>query len=831
MVSPSPSVPPESIMSNDDGGRKRKAPEQTGSPRTNGHDGTQPSNGASRSRLVPSRSASVSTPPSADPTKSRRPSEPLRLNLTMNDSTPEGGMKRLTVPFFRYFGPTANTPGYRRVKVRTLTIDETASPQSSPTDTLSSSMENDFRSQPPAQYKDGHPFLLNAIPTSPQSVTNSAGASNLFDAQRTRYPSSVHLPHLAGLFFDHMSCHFPFLDRAEVMRAVEDETLPAVLANVLAALACRFSDRPELLKGKRQIAGEAYADMAKLLIVHMLSWPSLEVLQALILLSWAEFGGGRDSGLWMYSRMAVAMAMDLGLHRENTVQLASSDAERDRIRFTWWSVFLVDRINSWGTGRPIAIADDQFDTALPVPFHADDVTKPPPISMVFGQLCGLVQLRGRLGDVLNNLVKRHSETSGSVELQLTQLQYEMTAWYQSLSPSLVFNIQNFRRFVAHQQSSIFLLLHCMFHSVITLLHRPSLLQSFTPEVAISLSNSIDVSRSSARSLVDMVNFADEIDANALIANPFLDLPILTAARAFLAEREFLAKPQESMTPLTVMLMRQWSENSLIHCKEALKKMSKYWGGVGCVMMILEQQSKGDMDFEVGEGQSSDYLAHIRDVELLTQWATKAWRRHFSTGKKNLLPKPPVLTKELANPNFSVASTNPIVPPISNPATNALHQAFVPSPPTNSNGILGPYFHESPNGASVGITGMLDGPYMASDGLLHGSSSDEGALRVSFNSAEADLSFPNLNSTELFSIPDGLEELLGSTMMSDVLRNNGPSSSATHSNSPSTAALLGVNQVPESSSLSFPAFSTLIGPWFPMDQFSRAPSPAHPSNHK
>lgn len=46
----------------------------------------------------------------------------------------------------------------------------------------------------------------------------------------------------------------------------------------------------------------------------MLSWPSVEVVQTLVLLAWAEFGSGRDSGLWMYSRMAVAMAMDLGTH-------------------------------------------------------------------------------------------------------------------------------------------------------------------------------------------------------------------------------------------------------------------------------------------------------------------------------------------------------------------------------------------------------------------------------------------------------------------------------------------------------------------------------------
>lgn len=70
----------------------------------------------------------------------------------------------------------------------------------------------------------------------------------------------------------------------------------------------------------------------------------------------------------MYSRMAVAMAVDLGklcladqlrydgvlkgspkgLHVEATVQLAATQSQRDKVRATWWSVVMIDRINSWG---------------------------------------------------------------------------------------------------------------------------------------------------------------------------------------------------------------------------------------------------------------------------------------------------------------------------------------------------------------------------------------------------------------------------------------------------------------------------------------------------
>ncbi|EUC67392.1 C6 transcription factor [Rhizoctonia solani AG-3 Rhs1AP] len=713
-------------------------------------------------------------------------------NLT-NGQIPE--LKRITVPFFRYFGPTANTPGYRRVKVRTLTLDDSASVASH---TSQCSFSPSAEKIPSPQVKSSLPVppasppIFRALHPNSNALANgedeiyhvmataaASGRDCLFDPARPRYPNPKYLTHLANLFFDHLACHFPFLDRTQVMAQITDGTLPAILANCLAALAVRFSNRKELLKGPRHLAGEAYCDMAKLLVVHMLSWPSVEVLQALVLIAWSEFGSGRDSGLWMYSRMAVGMAMDLGLGFEATVQLAATESEREKVRLTWWSTLLIDRINSWGTGRPIAIADDQFDTALPAASQDnEDPSKPPSTSFVFGHLCRLVQLRGKLGDVLNNKIKRQGSLDLDETFELSQLQNQMTVFYQSLPPSLIFNIQNFRRYSCHNQAAVFLLLHAMFHSVITLLHRPSLLQNFTPDVTLPLATSIDLSRSSARSIVDMVILADEVDQQALLANPFLDLTVLTAARAFLAERETLTKPPSNMSAITAVLTRQWSEASLERCKAILAKMSKYWGGVGCVRRILDQQSAGDMDFDVGEPTTGDsHISHLRDVELITQWAAKAWRRHVANGHH----------RKRASDAISPPNTTGI---------SSFDVSF------GGNGIGRPSSEhaDSPAGASVGITGFLDGPVYGAE--LPGFLTDQNALRVSFNAAEADLSFSN--SSELFNIPEGFEDFLVQQHAGmDHMRVDGPDD------------------------IIAPAFSTLIGPWFPMGQhLSRAPSPTH-----
>lgn len=159
-----------------------------------------------------------------------------------------------------------------------------------------------------------------------------------------------------------------------------------------------------------------------------------------------------------------------------------------------------------------------------------------------------------------------------------------------------------------------------------------------------------------------------------------------------------------------------------------------------------------------------FRTDLRDVELITQWAAKAWRRHVANGHRKRVPD------ELARHNTGADLTG-------------FDVSF------NSNGSIGnpPSEHaDSPAGASVGITGFLDGPAYGAD--LPDFLTDQNALRVSFNAAEADLSFSN--SSELFNIPEGFEEFL-------VRQHAGMETM--HVDGPTDDIVA-------------PAFSTLIGPW-------------------
>lgn len=88
----------------------------------------------------------------------------------------------------------------------------------------------------------------------------------------------------------------------------------------------------------------------------------------------------------------------------------------------------------------------------------------------------------------------------------------------------------------------------------------------------STSSDIEVSTAnyhiqSARSLVSALRIAYTIDRTTLLANPFFDVPISVAARAFLAQRTV-------MIPDQTTLDNSWIESNLGTCMDVLANMAQ-----------------------------------------------------------------------------------------------------------------------------------------------------------------------------------------------------------------------------------------------------------------
>jgi hypothetical protein len=349
------------------------------------------------------------------------------------------------------------------------------------------------------------------------------------------------------------------------MRDLEEKQVDAILVDAVCALAARFSTHPMLTgksdqhkEGEAETPsippsehGQAFAQRAKSAIPDAFPCPSVAVVQAALLLAYDEFGASRDSGLWMYLGIAIRMAQDLGMQSvgglkyegrkgptPNSVksdpdgarhpeQLTSSDnhgtsaeeqeqraAERERLD-TFWSIFFLDRVISSGTGRPVTLRDRDIEISFPSLDEIDSSGWPLP----YPALIRIIHLYGRVTDLLNR-IRSAADITADLQKQLGAWEDRLTGIYQNLSPRLHFNAVNFQQYVKLNQGTNFLLLHCWFHTLIVLLHQPTLLRTFEGTPQSLSTNSRELSMSSAKTVADILAFTELIDVKTGIGNPF-----------------------------------------------------------------------------------------------------------------------------------------------------------------------------------------------------------------------------------------------------------------------------------------------------------------------
>lgn len=477
-----------------------------------------------------------------------------------NDSGLLSLATRNRMPYFRYFGPTAIMPGFKQMVVQ-LREHRLSTGRSS-----SAAVES-----PGARF----PSLQGSAPGGQRAGSNDP-INEIQPPEIPFYdtsplPPSPLITQLCETFFTHLSCNFPFLQRERFMRDLMEKEVDAILVDSVCALAARFLKHPQLLSSLRaegaKVAegkgpspadcGQAFARRAQSAIVEVFHCPSVAVVQASLLLAYQEFGSNRDSGLWMYLGISIRMAQDLGmqkleglkfegrsgrtpksvkrgeesceqvLKREALLRSSSTNVshdedteeqrsiERERVD-TFWAVFFLDRAVSSGTGRPVTLRDKDIELSFPSLDLTDSITGWP---LPYPALIRIIHLYGRVADLLNNIREAKQVTSDTIK-RLAAMENDLTAIYQGLSSKLHFNALNFQHYVRAGEGTTFVLLHFWFHTLIVILHQPTLLHSFEGEIQHLFPNSRELSMSSAKTISDIVSFAELIDAKACLGNPF-----------------------------------------------------------------------------------------------------------------------------------------------------------------------------------------------------------------------------------------------------------------------------------------------------------------------
>ncbi|CAO2652661.1 Nn.00g009440.m01.CDS01 [Neocucurbitaria sp. VM-36] len=600
---------------------------------------------------------------------------------------------RNRMPYFRYFGPTAIMPGFKQMVVKVRGKQHGSAQTTSDQHVVESS---------PAQPSVGSPPVPEA--RTPLEIP-------VYDAS-TMSPSPL-ITHLCKLFFVHLGCSFPFLQRDRFMRDLEEKQVDAILVDAVCALAARFSSHPmltgngdqpkdgdgEVVKLQPSEYGQAFAQRAKSAIPDAFPCPSVAVVQAALLLAYDEFGASRDSGLWMYLGIAIRMAQDLGMqtlqglkyeghngptpksvksgteiNRESLLGRTPQDepratpeeqeqraVERERLD-TFWSIFFLDRVISSGTGRPVTLRDRDIEISFP---SLDEVDPSSGWPLPFPALIRIIHLYGRVTDLLNR-IRYATDITTDLQKQLSALEDRLTLIYQNLSPKLHFNAVNFQHYVKFNQGTNFLLLHCWFHTLIVLLHQPTLLKTFEGTPQSLSTNSRELSMSSAKTVADILAFTELIDAKTGMGNPFTSQPIYIAACAFLKEtaihsassqphsrpstpdstadndrkrfsapdsvniqRHNSAQDREQKQAAKHTLLASAANQNYQRCYRALKALETYWAGVKYILTVLDQKVTGVGDPLLYTREEMESALEVPRPE--PSFTSPGWRRKLSWG--------------------------------------------------------------------------------------------------------------------------------------------------------------------------------------------------------
>lgn len=114
---------------------------------------------------------------------------------------------------------------------------------------------------------------------------------------------------------------------------------------------------------------------ARNLLKNVFDSPTIQRIQALVLLSSHEWGEGNNSRSYLYVGIAARMALVLGLGEEKNLKLDEGSVEEydDFMKFiateskrrTIWSVYMMDRCNSSGRNRSSCVKLDDIKIKLP----------------------------------------------------------------------------------------------------------------------------------------------------------------------------------------------------------------------------------------------------------------------------------------------------------------------------------------------------------------------------------------------------------------------------------------------------------------------------------
>ncbi|KAI2606374.1 uncharacterized protein GGS25DRAFT_533440 [Hypoxylon fragiforme] len=155
---------------------------------------------------------------------------------------------------------------------------------------------------------------------------------------------------------------YHILDEESVQQRIQLNQLPGYLLHAIYAVATRCTPHPAGYQSAVK-QSEEYASRSRGEID--IDEPSIDALQALLLLVTAFTAANNGKKAYMLLTNAIGMAMALELHREVNLQVQITTVERETRRRLFWTCYLLDRFMACGSKRPCLISDRMILLRLP----------------------------------------------------------------------------------------------------------------------------------------------------------------------------------------------------------------------------------------------------------------------------------------------------------------------------------------------------------------------------------------------------------------------------------------------------------------------------------
>ncbi|BEI95017.1 uncharacterized protein CcaverHIS019_0705980 [Cutaneotrichosporon cavernicola] len=427
-----------------------------------------------------------------------------------------------------------------------------------------------WRPHGPTAIAPGLKRLSLKVRVAPSSPAHLPSPMGMGDIGVDGMPSPPLMAHLLQVFNEHFGCQFPALKQGPEGNVF--------LSNAIAATAARFTDHPAIAREglKRSEYGNVFYARARAMLGDMLAVPSRETVLALVLMAHVGFGNDSESEEWMFTGMAVRMAIDLGQHLEPPHDPEREEEERlDRL--TFWSVLLLDYALCFGTGRTTTFRPDEVTRRLP---SLEDTGGGP-----FPHAARMMRAYGGLINLLNAPPHLRPDES-----EVAAARAAAVAEYNNLPPDMAWSATNLQLHTLAHTASAFLHIHLWMHTVLASAYlapsaAPSRSGHATPVSALW--------RNSARTIGDALVLSDVIGPSYL-ALPFVNQAFYVAGCCYIKEIETAPQVvgEEGQAELFRSMLASVASTSITTLRAGLARQAEYWAGVGWVGGALAQRLEG-----------------------------------------------------------------------------------------------------------------------------------------------------------------------------------------------------------------------------------------------